>query len=415
MSDEARHLALAQNWLHARFVEESRERNITRVYTTEGSREAMDEERFRAFVPQSRFHDFLISVGASVGDITAECERLEWISTVQRLGGASGTLVPVGPRFYSISQKVALSARQPALEPVSFDTFLSHNSEDKSIVRQLADSLVARGLRPWLDERELVPGRDWQEALEEIVQTAKSAAVLVGSDGIGPWQDREMRGCLTEFVDRGLPVIPVLLPGAPKKPELPLFLKAFTWVDLRGGLNDDGLDRLVWGITGKKPSSLASSVESDDSAVGRFVAELAKLAKRKPHVEWLTSIISDCCVRLPVAINDDFHLAPLATCIDEAVQHGIQGEEEAGDRWGKTNSLQAVTLVLVGLAHAIKRSPQSLLLITDACESLLRTKEIELRITWPKDGKDELYRMAVETNDPHDEAVCEFLDDNCER
>ena len=136
----------------------------------------------------------------------------------------------------------------------TFDTFLSHNSQDKPVVRQLADALVARGLRPWLDERELVPGRPWQEALEEIIQTAKTAIVMFGPAGLGPWEEPEMRACLNEFVNRKLPVIPVLLPGAPQQPDLPLFLKAFTWVDLRGGLNDDGLDRLVWGITGRKPA-----------------------------------------------------------------------------------------------------------------------------------------------------------------
>ena len=140
----------------------------------------------------------------------------------------------------------------------TFDTFLSHNSKDKPIVRQLADALVARGLRPWLDERELVPGRPWQEALEEIIQTTKTAVVMFGPAGLGPWEEPEMRACLSEFVDRKLPVIPVLLPGAPKQPDLPLFLKAFTWVDLRGGLTDDGLDRLQWGITGQKPGSAPS-------------------------------------------------------------------------------------------------------------------------------------------------------------
>jgi len=98
----------------------------------------------------------------------------------------------------------------------------------------------------------LVPGRPWQEALEEIIQSARTAAVLVGQDGLGPWEVPEMRGCLGEFVNRGLPVMPVLLPGAAGQPDLPLFLRQFTWVDLRGGLTREGLDRLQWGITGKK-------------------------------------------------------------------------------------------------------------------------------------------------------------------
>ena len=139
--------------------------------------------------------------------------------------------------------------------PQRFDVFLSHNSKDKPAVRELADALRNRGLRVWLDESELVPGRTWQDAIEEVIKTVGSAAVLVGADGLGPWEIPEMRGCLSECIDRKLPVIPVLLPGAPAnvKPALPLFLRTFTWVDLRAGLSQADLDYLVWGITGKKP------------------------------------------------------------------------------------------------------------------------------------------------------------------
>jgi hypothetical protein len=140
-----------------------------------------------------------------------------------------------------------------------FDVFLSHNSKDKPAVKQLAEALKTRGLRVWLDEWELVPGRPWQEALEEIIATTHSAAVLVGKDGLGPWEIPEMRGCLTQFVSRKLPVIPVLLPGTGTEPQLPLFLQAFTWVDLRQGLTDEGLYRLQWGITGVKPGQIPTS------------------------------------------------------------------------------------------------------------------------------------------------------------
>ncbi|MDQ3813212.1 MAG: toll/interleukin-1 receptor domain-containing protein, partial [Armatimonadota bacterium] len=123
----------------------------------------------------------------------------------------------------------------------TFDVFLSHNSKDKPAVRKLGEALKARGLEPWLDEWELIPGRPWQEALEDIIQSTKSAAVLIGKDGLGPWEEPEMRACLSEFVRRKMPVIPILLPGARKKPKLPLFLTQFTWVDLRAGLTDEGI------------------------------------------------------------------------------------------------------------------------------------------------------------------------------
>jgi hypothetical protein len=169
----------------------------------------------------------------------------------------------------------------------AFDTFVSHNSQDKPIARELVDALVARGLRPWLDERELVPGRPWQEALEEIIRTTKTAIVAFGPAGFGPWEEPEMRACLSEFVKRKLPVIPVLLPGARKQPELPLFLKAFTWVDLRGGLSDDGLDRLVWGITGEKPALVRSPTGATPHPPVTTQAESGPLATWKEKLEYL--------------------------------------------------------------------------------------------------------------------------------
>jgi tetratricopeptide (TPR) repeat protein len=87
-----------------------------------------------------------------------------------------------------------------------------------------------------------------------VIRTVRAAAVLVAKDGLGPWEMPEMRACLTQMVRRNLPVIPVLLPGAPKAPDLPVFLGENTWVDLRQGITKEGLDKLVWGITGRKPS-----------------------------------------------------------------------------------------------------------------------------------------------------------------
>lgn len=147
-------------------------------------------------------------------------------------------------------------SNQPGGERPGFDVFLSHNSKDKPTVLHLARALRLHGITPWLDAWELIPGRPWQEALEEAIEASRSCAVLVAKDGVGPWVDREMRAALSESVDRGMPVIPVLLPGAPAKPKLPLFLTQYTWVDLRGGLTVEGLERLIWGITGVKPGPL---------------------------------------------------------------------------------------------------------------------------------------------------------------
>ena len=104
---------------------------------------------------------------------------------------------------------------------------------------------------PWLDEWELRPGLPWQRLLEEQIAAIKAAAVFVGAEGLGPWQRQELDTFLRQFVARACPVIPVLLPEAPREPRLPLFLEGMTWVDFR--VNDpDPLERLIWGITGRR-------------------------------------------------------------------------------------------------------------------------------------------------------------------
>lgn len=140
-----------------------------------------------------------------------------------------------------------------------FDVFLCHNSADKPAVKLIARQLMESGLLPWLDVWELPPGQAWQPLLEKQLGTIKSAAVFVGSAGLGPWQEQEMYGLLREFVDRKSPVIPVLLPDAPSKPELPLFLRALTWVDFRSA-DPDPLSLLVWGITGKRPEERSATL-----------------------------------------------------------------------------------------------------------------------------------------------------------
>ena len=147
------------------------------------------------------------------------------------------------------------AARQQLLRKrasAEFDVFLCHNGADKPSVRRIADRLEELGILPWLDERELPPGQPWQQLLEKQIEHIRSAAVFVGAAGVGPWQEQELYGFLREFVSRKSPVIPVLLPDAPDKPELPIFLKAMTWVDFRRQ-DPDPLSRLIWGITGRRP------------------------------------------------------------------------------------------------------------------------------------------------------------------
>ncbi len=177
---------------------------------------------------------------------------------------------------------------EPAL-PI--DVFFSYRSSDREAVLALKSALLARGLRAWIDVDELPPGMNWQPRIDQALRAARSIAVLVGGDGLGPWQDEELQGTLQWAVSVRRPVIPVLLPTAGDQiPALPLFLTNRTWVDLRPQLNETGLDRLQWGITGQMPRG--SSPRPVDSA-GQRTADDNPFDPR--NGSWRRQSSPSCC------------------------------------------------------------------------------------------------------------------------
>jgi GTPase SAR1 family protein len=130
-----------------------------------------------------------------------------------------------------------------------YDVFLSYNWRDREQVRSIARLLRSRGLRPWMDERQLRPGSSWQPELEEIIARVPAAAVIIGAQP-GPWQTREIQAFNQQSVSRGCVIVPVLLPDA-NIADLPVFLQVLTWVDLAVP-EPDPIDQLVWGITGQQ-------------------------------------------------------------------------------------------------------------------------------------------------------------------
>jgi hypothetical protein len=137
-----------------------------------------------------------------------------------------------------------------------FDVFVAHNSKHKRFVRFLTGRLKADGLRPWLDEEQIRPGQPFQDAIQEALPKCRSAAVVLGPGGLGRWQAAELRALVTQAVEHGSPVIPVLLPGLGEIPRNLSFLRQFRFVRFFGMDDEEAYRLLYWGITGE-PAAVA--------------------------------------------------------------------------------------------------------------------------------------------------------------
>ena len=179
-------------------------------------------------------------------------ERISLLDREERLTEARSSRVLEMDRAADSQRDraAAQSTVQGKQETKDFDVFLCHNGKNKASVKKIGEQLKDQGILPWLDEWELPPGQPWQRLLTKQMGQIKSAAVFVGKDGVGPWQQEELEAFLSEFVRRGCPVIPVLLNDAPKVPKLPILLKNRTWVDFRGR-DPDPMEQLVWGLRGR--------------------------------------------------------------------------------------------------------------------------------------------------------------------
>lgn len=148
-----------------------------------------------------------------------------------------------------------------------FDVFLAHSSKDKPLIRQIYQKLTAQGIRPWLDEEGIAPGTKFQDEIQQAIGRIKTTAIFLGESGLGPWQALELKSFISQCVRRGIPVIPVLLPGVEEIPEDLIFLQEFHAVLFRDSMDDENaLFSLQWGITGQKPTR--QSIQPQANPVG---------------------------------------------------------------------------------------------------------------------------------------------------
>jgi len=144
-----------------------------------------------------------------------------------------------------------------------FDVFLVHSSRDKPQVRAIAAKLKLRGLKPWLDEEQIPPGRSFQDSIQQAIPDSKSVAIFIGSEGLGKWQALELIALISLGLEARVTIIPVLLPGVNQIPDHVSFLKEFRWVKFTHSIEDiQALDELVWGITGHRPKRQPESSQT---------------------------------------------------------------------------------------------------------------------------------------------------------
>jgi hypothetical protein len=129
-------------------------------------------------------------------------------------------------------------AAMPTARPLT--VFLCHSSGDKEAVRRLERRLRNDGYTTWLDERELLPGQDWDRQIRRAVGDSDVVVVCLSQSSVTKtgFVQKEIRLVLDAAEERPEGAV-FVIPARLEECEVPDRLSRWHWVDLfrRGGYN----------------------------------------------------------------------------------------------------------------------------------------------------------------------------------
>ena len=185
-----------------------------------------------------------------------------------------------------------------------FDVFLSYNRQDQARVEQLAQALRDRRLKLFKDDWYLSPGDHWPSALERRLADCRAVAVVIGGNGLGPWQEREVYAAIDREVRErqqgrsDFRVIPVLLNEGGRTDAGLGFFSQNLWVY---GDDPRAADLIVGAINGNTPAELYDEAHPDPRTLicpyrglGVFrEQDQAFYFGREPDVDKLVAAVND--------------------------------------------------------------------------------------------------------------------------
>lgn len=147
--------------------------------------------------------------------------------------------------------------------------FLSHGSDDKAEANEITRYLEERGLTVWIAPRDVRPGVDYSEALQEAIEASTAFIVLVTEKANkSPYVrvETEMAFSLHK------PIFPVRTGDVKPGPGLALFLKIRHWTDAYGPQSEDSMARLA-----RELRSIAGLPETEATAPAQVPGEAVPL------------------------------------------------------------------------------------------------------------------------------------------
>ena len=210
--------------------------------------------------------------------------------------------------------------------------FLSHGSENRDEANAMTRYLEERGLKVWIAPRDVRPGVDYSEALQEAIEGCAAFIVLVTDKANkSPYVrvETEMAFSLHK------PIFPVRTTDVKPGPGLALFLKIRHWTDAYGPQREESMERLARelraaaGVPDPAPAEAAESPAAAEQAHAPAAAQPAPApaaaAPSGASSQWPTAAAASRAAPAPPAEAGAFPSSAAAAPADEELLRAYVG------------------------------------------------------------------------------------------
>lgn len=161
--------------------------------------------------------------------------------------------------------------------------FLCHASVDKPKVRELYRYLKRRGIKPWLDEVDLIGGQNWQIEIPKALATSDAIIICLTKNSVDKegYIQKEIKFALDKALDMPEGRI-FLIPVKFEECGIPVSLNRYQWVDLS---NEIGYSKMMKALKFRASQLERTTVELPKKTVEEVNLATEQVAREKAKRE----------------------------------------------------------------------------------------------------------------------------------
>jgi TIR domain len=125
---------------------------------------------------------------------------------------------------------------------MGYDVFISHSSQDKPVADAVCATLEANRIRCWIAPRDIMPGREWSEAILDGIHACRVMVIIFSSHANA---SQQVKREVERAVNKGVAIVPFRIEEVYPSGTMEYFMSATHWLDALTAPMERHLEKLA--------------------------------------------------------------------------------------------------------------------------------------------------------------------------